>query len=146
MKQAERRSDGPMELTGAKAAASQGGDARPSASGGRGGLIAAGGLFGSIMASTCCVVPLILVSLGAGGAWLGNLTALEPVRPYSIALAVGLIGLGFWSVYFRRKAVCAAGAVCTKPVPGRVVKVILWITTAMVLQAATVGLWAPLFY
>ena len=43
---------------------------------GRQHLIAAGGILGALAASSCCIVPLILFSLGIGGAWIGNLTAL----------------------------------------------------------------------
>lgn len=31
-------------------------------------------------ASLCCTIPLVLVSLGVGGAWVGSLTALAPYR------------------------------------------------------------------
>ena len=44
----------------------------------RNGWLAAGGVVGSILASACCVVPLLLVLLGVSGAWIGNLTKLEP--------------------------------------------------------------------
>lgn len=44
------------------------------------GALAAGGL-AAILASTCCLGPLVLVALGVSGAWIGNLTALEPYRP-----------------------------------------------------------------
>lgn len=33
-----------------------------------------------VAASACCTIPLALVSLGIGGAWIGSLTALEPYR------------------------------------------------------------------
>ena len=45
----------------------------------RGALV--GGALASIGASLCCVGPLVLVSLGIGGAWVSSLTTLEPVRP-----------------------------------------------------------------
>jgi mercuric ion transport protein len=38
-----------------------------------------GGL-AAILASTCCLGPLVLVALGFSGAWIGNLTVLEPCR------------------------------------------------------------------
>jgi mercuric ion transport protein len=41
-----------------------------------------GGL-AAILASTCCLGPLVLVALGLSGAWIGNLTRLEPYRPIS---------------------------------------------------------------
>jgi len=46
------------------------------------GALAAGGL-AAILASTCCLGPLVLITLGFSGAWIGNLTALEPYRPIS---------------------------------------------------------------
>ena len=47
------------------------------------GALAAGGL-AAILASTCCLGPLVLITLGFSGAWIGNLTALEPYRPIFI--------------------------------------------------------------
>ena len=53
---------------------------------GRGPLFAGG--LAAILASTCCLGPLILVALGFSGAWIGNLTALEPYRPIFIGAAL----------------------------------------------------------
>ena len=44
----------------------------------RGSLVA--GVLAAIGASVCCVGPLVLLTLGIGGAWIANLTALEPTR------------------------------------------------------------------
>lgn len=44
------------------------------------------------LASACCTVPLALVSLGVGGAWISGLTALAPYRWLFVALAVGALG------------------------------------------------------
>ena len=41
------------------------------------GALVTGGLAG-ILASVCCVGPLILVSVGIGGAWVGTLTVFYP--------------------------------------------------------------------
>ena len=46
------------------------------------------GMLASIGASACCVGPLLLLSLGIGGAWIGNLAALERYRPVFIALVL----------------------------------------------------------
>ena len=49
-------------------------------------LVAA--ILAAIGASVCCVGPLVLLALGIGGAWIGNLAALEPYRPaFAAALA-----------------------------------------------------------
>ena len=46
----------------------------------KGSLVA--GALAAIGASVCCVGPLVLLALGIGGAWIANLTALEPLRPW----------------------------------------------------------------
>jgi mercuric ion transport protein len=32
------------------------------------------GLLGALAASSCCILPLVLFSLGVSGAWIGNFT------------------------------------------------------------------------
>jgi mercuric ion transport protein len=77
----------------------------------------------SILASTCCVLPLVLVLVGIGGAWMSNLVALKPVTPVFIALSLATLG---WAGYlvFRPQAACAIedGAACetTRPIMRRV--------------------------
>ena len=60
-------------------------------SNGRGALFAGG--LAAILASTCCLGPLVLVALGFSGAWIGNVTVLEPYRP--IFLGVALVAMFF---------------------------------------------------
>lgn len=50
------------------------------------------GLGAAVAASACCTIPLALVSLGIGGAWIGSLTALAPYRWIFVTLAVGALG------------------------------------------------------
>ena len=64
----------------------------------RSGALLAGGL-AAILASTCCLGPLILVTLGLSGAWIGNLTKLEPYRLYFIAFAVAALFLAGRSIF-----------------------------------------------
>ena len=59
-------------------------------------LVAAGGILGAIAASSCCIAPLVLFSLGISGAWIGNLTALAPYQPYFIAATLACLGYGYW--------------------------------------------------
>ncbi len=97
-------------------------------------LAAAGGVLGAIGASTCCIIPLILFSLGISGAWVGNLTALEPYKPIFIAVTFGFLGYGYWMVYRKPKA-CAEGKACARPLPNRLVKSALWGSTVLILIA-----------
>jgi len=101
-------------------------------------LIAAGGILGAIGASSCCIIPLILFSLGVSGAWVGNLTALAPYKPIFITITLGFLGYGFWMVYRKPKHSgqgCAEGAACARPLPNRLVKSALWGSTALIVLA-----------
>ncbi len=89
---------------------------------------------GALAASTCCVIPLVLFSLGVSGAWIGNLTALEPYKPIFIVVTFGFLGYGYWLVY-RKQEACSDGAICAKPLPDRLVKSALWVSTVLILIA-----------
>lgn len=108
--------------------------------------LAAGSVIGAVLASSCCIVPLLFVTLGVSGAWLGNLTALEPYKPTVATVTLGFIGLGFWHVYGKPRQACADGSYCARPQSGRITKLALWIATVLVLLAITIDYWAPLFY
>ena len=122
-------------------AANVDGDANDSKS--RTHLIAAGGILGALAASSCCILPLVLFSLGISGAWIGRLTALAPYKPLFAAATLGLLGYGFYLVYLKPKQVCADGS-CVRPLPNVVVKVSLWVATVLVMAALAFDWIAPL--
>lgn len=106
--------------------------------------VAAGGILGAIAASSCCILPLVLFSLGAGGAWIGNLTALAPYQPIFVAITLGFLGYGYWLVYRKSKVTCADGTVCARPLPNLMVKLALWLATALVVAAIAFPYVAPI--
>lgn len=111
-------------------------DAPPRADRGAGKLLAAaGGILAAIGATSCCVVPFALFTLGISGAWIGNLTALAPYQPYFVAATLAFLGTGFVLVYRRPKAACAEGTYCATPASTRLAKLGLWVATALVLAA-----------
>jgi mercuric ion transport protein len=113
---------------------------------GRQRLVAAGGILGALAASSCCVVPLILFSLGIGGAWVGNLTALAPYQPLFVAGTAGLLGYGFYLVYWKPRRACAEDTACMHPIPNRLVQLALWVATALVIAAFAFNYVAPLLF
>lgn len=108
--------------------------------------IASAALIGAGLASACCVVPLVLVTLGISGAWIANLTALEPYKPYVATVTLVLLGYGFWHVYFKPKPVYEDGSYCARPQSGRLTKTLLWLGLIIVIVALTLDWWAPWFY
>lgn len=112
----------------------------------RKGWLAAGGMLGAFLASACCIGPLVLLTLGISGAWIGSLTALEPYKPIFAVIALGFIGAGFRQVYFRKPTVCEPGSYCARPASTRITKTALWASLILVVAALAINWWAPLLY
>ena len=110
---------------------------------GRGALVAGG--LAAVLASTCCLGPLVLVMLGFSGAWIGNLTVLEPYRP--VFIGVALVALFFaYRRIFRSAQVCRLGDVCALPQVKATYKMIFWGVSALVVIALAFPYIMPLFY
>lgn len=110
---------------------------------GRGALMTGG--VAAVLASACCLGPLVLISVGLSGAWIANLTALEPYRPAFIAVALVALALAFRRVY-RPVEQCKLGEVCAVPAVRRGYRVIFWVVAALVAVALGFPHVAPLFY
>lgn len=104
---------------------------------------AVGSLFGALAASSCCLLPVILFTLGAGGAWIGTLVRLAPLQPFFIAATVGCLGIGYWLVY-RSRSGCADGETCKRPVADKFVRGVLTLATALVALAVGFNFLAPM--
>ncbi len=107
-------------------------------------IAAAGGIIGAIAASSCCLLPLILFSLGIGGAWIGNFTSLAPYKPFFITVTLGFLGYGHYLVYRQGKVACADGS-CARPLPQKAVKAALWAATLLIFAAILFPYIAPFF-
>jgi mercuric ion transport protein len=108
------------------------------------GALLVGGV-AAILASACCLGPLVLVALGLSGAWIGNLTSLEPYRPFFIGCA--LVALFFAGRrIFRRAQTCEPGEMCAVPQTRRVYKIVFGIVSALVLIALVYPYVAKFFY
>lgn len=105
------------------------------------------GALAALLASTCCLGPLVLVLLGFSGAWIGNLTLLEPYRPLFLVAALGAMVFA-WRRLFRprHRELCERGEVCAIPQVRTIYKVIFWCVAVFVLIAFRFPYVAPLFY
>jgi mercuric ion transport protein len=113
------------------------------ATGRKAGLVAAGGVLGALASMSCCVLPLVLFTLGIGGAWIGNLTALAPYQPIFIGVTLAFLATGYYLVYRRPRVACAEGEACARPLSRRGVKLALWAATALVASALAFPYVAP---
>ena len=104
-----------------------------------------GGVLASVGASACCVGPLVLLSLGIGGAWIGSLTRLEPYRPLFIVLVLVFLGLALRTLYFAPRN-CDAEAVCALDRTRRAQRIVFWIVSPLLLGLVAIPWLLPLFY
>lgn len=96
----------------------------------------AGGALAAITASVCCLGPLVLVSVGISGAWISNLTAFEPYRPYALGVALVCMVLAYRKIYLvPAPEACEPGTLCAVPRTRRIYKVMFWVVSGMVLVA-----------
>lgn len=97
-------------------------------------LVAVGGILGALAASSCCIVPLLLFSVGISGAWIANLTALAPYKPYFAAGTLAVLGYGYYLVHVSAPRACVDGS-CERSLPSWLVKSSLWTATVLVMAA-----------
>lgn len=115
----------------------------PASKSGRGPLLAGG--VAAILASICCLGPLVLLTLGFSGAWIANLTVLEPYR--LLFSGVALVALYFaWKRIWRPVTTCTPGEVCVVPQVKRTYKLLFGVVATLVITALGFPYIAPLFY
>jgi mercuric ion transport protein len=108
------------------------------------GALGIGGL-AAVLASICCLGPLVLVAIGFSGAWIGNLTVLEPYRPFFIGAALVALFFAYRRIFQPAQA-CKAGEVCAVPQVKTAQKIIFVIIAALTGIALAFPYILPLLY
>lgn len=98
-----------------------------------------------ILASTCCLGPLVLLTLGISGAWIGQLTALEPFQPLFMAVAAVALFLAGRRIW-RPVDACKPSEVCSLPSVNRGYRVIFVVTAVVAILAFGFPYFAHWFY
>lgn len=105
----------------------------------------ASGLLAAVGATACCFGPLLLVTIGFGGAWAARMKALEAFQPAFVVLTVGFIGFAFHRLYVQPRR-CAPGEACELPRVLARQRVAFWVVVAMVAFIFAFPLFAQYFY
>ena len=103
------------------------------------------GVLAALGASACCLGPLLLVTMGLGGAWVGSLRYFEPFQPVLVLVTLACFGWAFRRLYIEPRR-CKPGDVCAVPAVPRRQRIVFWIVAVIVAAILTFPLYASLFY
>lgn len=93
----------------------------------------------AVVASSCCVLPIVFLALGLGTVAASLIPMLATLRPYLLA-AAGLAVVTAWFLYFRRRAACESSRDCGNGLATRRHQIWLVLSTAIVPLAL---IWQP---
>lgn len=91
-------------------------------------LTSVGGIAAAVIASLCCIGPVVVVLLGAGS--IAAFSIFEIYRPYLIGLTAALLGLAFYLTYRKREVKCEDGT-CKGESAGKWAKSGVWTATLL---------------
>lgn len=103
-----------------------------------------GAFLSAIGASVCCIGPLVLLSLGIGGAWLSTLTSMEAIRPFFLIATLVFLVLAFRKLYLVPDN-CKAEEDCTSVSVKRNQRIIFWMGSLFLLGLLAFPWYGPLF-
>ena len=104
----------------------------------------AGSVLGGLLASLCCLGPLIFAVLGISGAAFAQ--QFGPLRPYFLVLSYSLLGTAFYLTYRPAKPACGPGGACERPRANRAGKAALWIAAVVVVVATAFPLYSAYLF
>jgi mercuric ion transport protein len=96
---------------------------------------AAGSVVSGILASACCIGPVVFALLGMSGAAMAH--RLEPFRPYLLVATYAMLGSAFYFTYRPSAAACGPDGSCEMPRTNRLGKVLLGLSALAVVLATT---------
>jgi len=101
----------------------------------------------AILASGCCVVPLLLALAGISGTWISQLRRIEPYSPWLLGLSFAALGTAAWRLFRRpsQAAACASDGIDCRQMNG-VARRWFWVVAFLAIVPLAVPLVAPWFY
>jgi len=96
---------------------------------------AAGSVVSGILASACCIGPLLFALLGVSRAAFAH--KFGPLRPYLLALTYALLGGAFYFTYRPQATSCEPDGTCEMARINRMGRAMLWIAAMIVVLATT---------
>jgi mercuric ion transport protein len=93
------------------------------------------GVLGALAMTSCCILPLVLVSFGVTGVFIAQLGALYAYKWYTFTLSAAFLGYGFYKAYKPTSPDSCADGTCARPINRKVMRATLWAAAAIVAVA-----------
>lgn len=98
-------------------------------------VVTTGNVLGALASLVCCILPLVLFTVGATGPWIGKLVRLAPYQSYFLAATLACLGCGFLLVNRSSRIKCMAGPACGSQLTRRLVNLAMVLATVLVVAA-----------
>ncbi len=101
----------------------------------------------ALLASGCCVAPLLLALAGISGTWIGQLRRIEPWSPWLMGLSFAALAFAGWRLYRRPSdgADCGIDDLACRQANGAARRW-FWAVAVLALVPLAAPLAAPWFY
>ena len=103
----------------------------------------------ALLASVCCVLPLVFVVVGISGAWISQLQRFEPYSPWLAGLALTSLGVAAFRLFSTKApldAACVRDNAATCRTVSAVARRWFWVIALLTAVPLVMPLLAPLFY
>ncbi|PIU01040.1 MAG: mercury transporter [Bdellovibrionales bacterium CG10_big_fil_rev_8_21_14_0_10_45_34] len=107
------------------------------------GWLVGGGVLASIVASICCIGPLVLTVLGISGA--AALSKFETLRIPMIVFVLISFGIAGFSLYQKRNS-CEQGSICADPSKFRRMVAFYWIGLVIAILGISSPQWVVFLF
>lgn len=114
-------------------------------------MVSVGALGTAVLASVCCIGPLVLAALGVGvgatgglAGTVGFLKGLLPYRPLFVGLTLLLLGVSLYMAYRNPSSPCRAEGLCAAPSAKRPNRTLLWMMAAVAFVLVLAPYWLAL--
>ena len=106
--------------------------------------LATASVVSAVLASLCCIGPLVAVGLGLGA--FGAAALFESLRPYLLVATAALLGTAFYLTYRKQPQQTCEGEACAVGPQEKSRKILLWVVTAAVAAFAAFPYYSSFFW
>jgi mercuric ion transport protein len=102
-------------------------------------------VLGAMALTSCCILPLVLVSFGITGVFLGQMASLYQYKWITLSISALFLAYGMWKAYRPISDVNCADGTCARPINRTLMRSFLWVAAFVMAVAIAFPYIAPYF-